>query len=123
MGTTLLYIGRILFGGYFIMGGINHFRHLEMMSGYAQSKGTPYPKYSVTFSGILLVIGGASLLLNVLPGLGLISLAVFLVPVTLIMHAPWKVQDPQAKMSETINFMKNIALLGAVLILLAYVIA
>jgi putative oxidoreductase len=123
MATVLLYIGRIFFGGYFIMGGINHFRHLEMMSGYAQSKGTPYPKYSVAFSGILLLIGGASLLLNVLPGLGLISLVLFLVPVTIIMHAPWKVQDPQAKMSETINFMKNIALLGAVLILLAYVIA
>jgi hypothetical protein len=35
------------------------------------------------------------------------------------MHAFWKVQDPTAKMGEMVNFMKNIALLGAVLIFLA----
>jgi uncharacterized membrane protein YphA (DoxX/SURF4 family) len=120
METTLLYIGRILFGGYFIFGGINHFKNLEMMSGYAQSKGTPFPKYSVALSGLLLLIGGVSILLNVYPGIGLISLIIFLLPVTLIIHAPWKVQDPQAKMGETVNFMKNFALVGAVLIMLAY---
>ena len=27
-------IGRILFGGYFLMGGINHFTKKEMMKGY-----------------------------------------------------------------------------------------
>ncbi len=119
METTLLYIGRLLFGGYFIFSGFNHFRSLNMMAGYAQSKGTPFPKFSVGFSGLLLLIGGASVLLNIFPVIGLIALAVFLVPVTFIIHAYWKVQDAQAKMGEMINFMKNIALLGAVLIMLA----
>jgi uncharacterized membrane protein YphA (DoxX/SURF4 family) len=120
METAFLYVGRILFGGYFLLGGINHFTKLEMMSGYAKSKGAPSPKVSVAFSGLLLLIGGASVLLNILPVIGFISLLLFLVPVTLIMHAPWKVEDPQAKMSETINLMKNFALVGAVLILLAH---
>ena len=119
METTLLYLGRLLFGGYFIFGGINHFRSLNMMAGYAQSKGAPFPKFSVGFSGLLLLVGGVSVLLNVFPVPGLIALVVFLIPVTLIMHAFWKVQDAQAKMGEMINFTKNIALLGAVLIMLA----
>lgn len=123
METTLLYLGRIIFGGYFILGGINHFTKLEMMSGYAQSKGAPSPKLSVAISGLLLLIGGVSILLNVLPSIGLILLILFLLPVTFVMHAPWKVQDPQAKMGETVNFMKNIALVGAVLILLAHTLA
>ena len=123
METALLYIGRVLFGGYFIFGGINLFTKLDMMSGYAKSKGTPSPKLSVAFSGLLLLIGGVSVLLNMFPVLGFVSLILFLVPVTLIMHAPWKVEDPQAKMGETINFMKNFALVGAVLILLAYTLA
>jgi len=123
MEAALLYIGRILFGGYFIFGGINHFTKLEMMSGYAKSKGAPSPKLSVAFSGLLLLIGGVSVLLNILPVIGFISLVLFLVPVTLIMHAPWKVEDPQTKMGETVNFMKNFALVGAVLILLAYTLA
>jgi uncharacterized membrane protein YphA (DoxX/SURF4 family) len=119
MNTTILYLGRILLGGYFIFSGINHFMKIQMMSGYAQSKGAPLPKLSVGFTGLLLLIGGVSVVFDVYPVLGLVSLILFLIPVTLVMHAFWKVQDAQAKMGEMINFMKNIALLGAVLILLA----
>ena len=120
METILLYFGRILFGGYFAYSGFNHFKMLDMMSGYAKSKGAPLPKLSVAFSGLLLLIGGLSVLFNILPSVGFVSLALFLIPVTFIMHAFWKVQDPMAKMHEMINFMKNIALLGAVLILLVH---
>jgi putative oxidoreductase len=122
METTILYLGRILFGGFFINGAYNHFKNLEMMSGYAKSKGTPLPKLSVAFTGLLLLIGGLSVLFNIFPVIGYISLILFLVPVTIIIHAPWKVEDPQVKMSETINFMKNFALAGAVMILLAHTI-
>jgi uncharacterized membrane protein YphA (DoxX/SURF4 family) len=120
METILLYLGRILFGGYFAYSGFNHFKMLDMMSGYAKSKGAPLPKLSVAFSGLLLLIGGLSVLFNILPSVGFVSLALFLIPVTFIMHAFWKVQDPMAKMHEMINFMKNIALLGAVLILMVH---
>jgi putative oxidoreductase len=123
MNTTLLYLGRIILGGYFILNGINHFRMLEMMSGYAKSKGAPLPKLSVSFSGLLLLIGGVSILFNLFPVLGLASLIIFLVPVTLIMHAFWKTEDAQAKMGEMVNFMKNFALLGAVIMLLAHALA
>ena len=120
METTLLYIGRILFGGYFAFSGFNHFKMLDMMSGYAKSKGAPMPKLSVAFSGALLIAGGLSVLFDILPGFGLVALVLFLLPVTFIMHAFWKVQDPAERMHEMVNFMKNIALLGAVLILLAH---
>ena len=73
METTMLYLGRILFGGYFIYGGFNHFKMLDMMSGYAQSKGVPMPKLSVAFSGLLLFAGGLSVLFNILPSVGLIA--------------------------------------------------
>jgi putative oxidoreductase len=120
METALLYIGRILFGGYFIFGGMNHFTKLEMMSGYAKSKGAPLPKLSVAFSGLLLLIGGLSVMLNIFIIAGLASLILFLVPVTMIMHQFWKLQDAQTKMVEMVNFLKNLALLGAVFMLLAH---
>ena len=119
METSLLYLGRILFGGYFIMSGFNHFKMLTMMSEYAKSKGAPVPKLSVAVSGLLLLLGGVSILFNYFTSIGLIALVLFLIPVTFIMHAFWKIQDPTAKMHEMVNFMKNVALLGAVLILLA----
>lgn len=119
METIVLYLGRILFGGYFIMSGYNHLANLTMMAGYTQSKGVPAAKPAVAFTGILLLIGGISTLLNFYPVVGLVALIVFLVPVTFLMHAFWKVQDPMAKMGERVNFTKNLALLGGVLILLA----
>ncbi|HTY36079.1 MAG TPA: DoxX family protein [Bacteroidota bacterium] len=119
MQSIAFYIGRLLLGGYFIMGGFNHFKMLDMMSGYAQSKGVPSPKAAVAFSGMLLWIGGLSILLGIFPTVGALALVLFLVPVTLMMHAFWKVQDAQMKMGETVNFMKNVALLGAALLLLS----
>jgi putative oxidoreductase len=119
METTVLYLGRLLFGGYFLMSGFNHFSNLNMMAGYAQSKGVPMSKIAVGFSGLLLLIGGASTMFHVYPLVGGVALVLFLVPVTFMMHAFWKIQDPMAKMGEMVNFMKNQALLGAVLILLS----
>jgi uncharacterized membrane protein YphA (DoxX/SURF4 family) len=119
METSLLYLGRILFGGYFLYNAYNHFANLSMMTGYTQSKGVPSAQLAVIVAGVLLAIGGISVLFNVIPLVGLLALVVFLVPVTFMMHAFWKVQDPMAKMGEMVNFTKNLALLGAVIMFLA----
>ncbi|HCA78843.1 MAG TPA: DoxX family protein [Bacteroidetes bacterium] len=114
----MILIGRLLLGGFFINSGFKHFSNLTMMAGYSQSKGIPSPKAAVVFSGLLLLIGGLSILLGVYPTVGTIALVLFLVPVTFMMHAFWKVKDPMARMGETVNFTKNLALLGAALMLL-----
>jgi uncharacterized membrane protein YphA (DoxX/SURF4 family) len=119
MQSTIFLIGRLLLGGYFIFGAFNHFKMLGMMSSYAQSKGVPSPKAAVAFSGVLLLVGGLTILLGIYPTVGAVALVLFLVPVTFIMHAFWKVQDAQLKMGEMVNFTKNLALLGAVLMLLS----
>lgn len=119
MESTIFIIGRVLLGSYFIYSGYNHFALINMMSGYAQSKGVPSPKVAVGFSGLLLLIGGLSILLGVYPTIGVIALVLFLLPVSFMMHAFWKIQDPQMKMGERVNFLKNGALLGATLMLFA----
>jgi uncharacterized membrane protein YphA (DoxX/SURF4 family) len=119
MESMIFIIGRMLLGGYFVYSGFNHFRMITMMSGYAQMKGVPMPKASVAFSGALLLIGGISVLLGVYPTIGVFALALFLIPVTYLMHAFWKIHDPMARMGEMVNFTKNVALLGAALTLLA----
>jgi putative oxidoreductase len=119
MESVLFVLGRILFGGFFIYSGINHFRMIGPMAGYAQMKGIPSPKAAVAFSGLLLLIGGLSVLLSLYPTIGVAALVLFLVPVSFSMHAYWKIQDPQMKMAEKVNFTKNLALLGATLLLLA----
>jgi len=112
-------IGRILLGGFFVANGINHFRNLNMMAGYAKSKGTPASTLAVGGTGVLLLLGGLSLVFGFQPLVGAALLVIFLLGVSFKMHNYWTVQDPQAKMGEQVNFMKNMALLGALLMLVA----
>ena len=114
----LLLFGRIIFGGFFIMSGINHFTNAGMMSGYAKSKNVPASYLAVVGTGVMLVLGGLSVLLGLFPVLGLILLIVFLVPTSVLIHNFWTVQDPQARAAEQVNFLKNLALTGAALALM-----
>ena len=41
-----------------------------------------------------------------------------LIPVTLLMHQYWKHTDPMMRINDQVNFMKNVAILGASWILL-----
>jgi uncharacterized membrane protein YphA (DoxX/SURF4 family) len=111
-------LSRLILGLYFISSGFNHFKNLNMMAGYAQSKNVPAPKLSVIFTGILLLIGGITILLGTYVEVGVLALTVFFLPVTFMMHNFWTVQDPQQKMMEMISFMKNMAIWAGVLNLL-----
>lgn len=116
----LFLIGRILYSLIFIMSGMNHFMQLEVMSQYAQSKGVASsPKLAVAGSGVLILLGGLSVLLGLYPIIGLILIIVFLVPTSVIMHNFWAIDDPQQKQMELVNFLKNMAMLGAALMLLS----
>ena len=112
-------VGRIIVGLYYINGGLRHFTHLNMMAGYAGSKGVPVPKVAVPASGALLALGGLSILIGYQPLIGVIAIIVFLLPTSIMMHNFWAVQDPMQKMSEMVNFTKNIALIGCALMFLA----
>jgi uncharacterized membrane protein YphA (DoxX/SURF4 family) len=114
----LFILGRILLGGYFVMSGINHFRHLTSMTGYAHSKNVPMPKQAVMLTGLMLLLGGLGILFWSYVTYAVYILILFLLVVSFKMHQFWKIQDPMQKMSEQVNFMKNLALLGALLLFL-----
>jgi putative oxidoreductase len=110
-------IGRILLGSYFIYNGTNHFRERETLAQYAGMKKVPALDAAVPVTGGLLLLGGASILLGVKPKLGGAAIVGFLTGVSPIMHDFWRVEDPNQRMNEMINFTKNMALLGGALAL------
>ena len=115
----LFVAGRILFGGFFIVSGIRHFQFLGMMAGFVGSKGFPAPKFFVVFSGLLIMAGGLSMLLGFRPLWGVVCITLFLVPVSFVMHNYWADTDPMGRINNQVNFMKNVALLGAAWMMLA----
>ena len=111
--AILFLVSRILFGGYFIYNGISHLVKAGPLAGYAASKGVPMPKTSVVVSGIMILLGGLGILLWAYVPIAILLIVLFLLAVTPMMHAFWKVSDPMTKMNEQISFLKNMALLGA----------
>lgn len=116
---TLFLIGRIVYGGYFILNAINHLTRTSMLAGYAASKGVPAPTAAVVVTGLMLLAGGLSVLLGYLPAVGLTLLVIFLVVVAFWMHNFWVASDPTVRMTEQVQFLKNLALAGAALMMFA----
>lgn len=111
-------LGRLIFGGYFLYNGINHFRNREMLAQYAASKNVRMADAAVTVSGTALIVGGASLILGVKPKLGAAAIMGFLLGVSPMMHDFWRQQDANQHMAEMVNFTKNMALLGGAMALM-----
>ena len=110
---SIFLIGRLIFGGFFLYNGIHHLQQRKAMAQYASSKGVPRPELAVVGSGALLLAGGASVLLGIKPRWGTLAIITFLSGVSPVMHDFWKSDDPARKQSDMINFMKNMAMLGA----------
>jgi len=111
----LLVLGRILFAFIFIAAGIAHFSKAEV--GYAESAGVPLAPIAVPLSGMIAMIGGLSIALGYRAKWGAWLIVLFLVAVTPAMHAFWKVSDPQMAQMQMAQFFKNVAMLGAALMI------
>lgn len=115
----VLIIGRVLFALMLVTGGLNHFTKAEAMAGYAAHKGVPQPKLANLVSGLMLLLGGLSIILGVWADLGALLAAAVLLAMAVMMHDFWKAADPQAKQMETISFFKNVSMAGGALVMFA----
>ena len=115
---VVLLVGRILFALIFIASGFAHFAQADAMAGYAKMKGAPGGKAGVLLTGLMILLGGISVAAGIYGQIGALLLIAFLLPTSVLMHAFWKEEDPMAKQTENVMFMKNIALAGGSLVLL-----
>lgn len=114
---AVFFLGRMAFGGFFLYNAINHFKRQHAMAQYAAAKDVPMPQQAIVASGVLLAVGGASIILGVKPKLGAAALVAFLAAVSPTMHDFWN-QEPSQQTNDMIHFSKNMALLGAALALM-----
>ncbi|WP_129662751.1 DoxX family protein [Phytoactinopolyspora endophytica] len=117
---VVVLIGRVLFVMVFLGSGMTHLSSARAMTGYAQSRGVPAAGVAVPVSGALLIVGGLMVLLGIWADLGALLLVVFLVPTAFLMHAFWKESDGESRQNEMVQFMKDLGLAGAALMLFAF---
>lgn len=114
----VLLIGRILFSLIFISSGLmGHFASMAGTTQYAEMSGVPMASIAVIVSGIMLLLGGLSVLLGYMAKIGSMLLFVFLIASAFMVHHFWTLTDPMMMQVQMAMFMKNISLAGASLII------
>jgi putative oxidoreductase len=112
---AVVVLGRFFFALIFLIAAPNHFSRQTI--AFAASQGVPWASIAVPLSGVLAIAGGLSILLGYRAKLGAWILVLFLIPVTLMLHKFWSVQDPMMAQMQMILFMKNVSMLGGALLI------
>lgn len=108
-------LGRAMFASIFLMAPLSHFSPPTI--AYAAQHGVPDAAVVVPAAGVLAGLGGLSLLFGLWARIGALLIILFLVPVSLTMHAFWLETNPVMEGMQQAMFMKNVAMLGAALLL------
>jgi putative oxidoreductase len=108
-------VGRLAFVAIFLLSALGHFSRASI--GYAAEHGVPLAEILVPAAGALALLGGLSILLGYRARLGAWLLVAFLVPVTVLMHNFWAIEDPATAGLQRVMFLKNLSMLGGALLL------
>lgn len=111
----LVLLGRILFALIFVTAAPRHFTHEGI--DHAAQLGAPLAGLAVPVSGVLAFVGGLSVAAGYRTRWGAWAVVAFLVPVTLMMHAFWRLQDPAAVHIQQAMFAKNLSMIGSALLI------
>lgn len=120
MGFVFLLV-RFALGGWFAWHGAQRLdiaRRAQFIA-IARNGAIPLPLVAVPLSGLMLVIGGASLATGVFAPAGIALLVTLLIPAAFAMHPFWRASDAVARIEERRRFARSLTLAALTLALLA----
>ncbi|GGL03643.1 DoxX family protein [Deinococcus radiotolerans] len=109
------FIGRALLASIFIKSGLDHLQNPEPIVRAARGAEVPEPELAVKVNSGVMVGAGALMAAGLLPRAASVALAASLIPTTVIGHPFWDKQGKERQQQQT-QFLKNLALFGALLI-------
>ncbi len=110
--------GRILMSVIFLISGFFKIGGYSQMVAYAASKGLPMAGVAIACAAVLELAGGLAILVGFQTKIVAWLLFLYLIPTTFVFHNFWTMQgmDQQNNM---IHFLKNVAIMGGLVILAA----
>jgi putative oxidoreductase len=112
--------GRILIGLLFLPAGISKIPGWENTAGYMASKGVPLVALALVITIVVEIVAAAMVIVGYKARIGAAALFLWLIPVTFMMHDFWNIADAGQKMIQMIMFNKNVALMGTMLLIMAF---
>ena len=114
----VLLIARIFFAGIFLISAPENFNREKIKP--VADKGVPMASFLVPASSAMALIGALGILFGIEAKWSAWLIVIFLVPVTLIQHNFWSVDDAMKRRMQRINFLKNLSMLGGALYIAIY---
>lgn len=118
--------GRPMLASMFVAGGLDSLRNPEAVAPVADPVVQPVTARvdalpdstvrAVRLSGAVQVAAGVLLGIGRMPRLAALAIAATLVPTTLAGHRFWEEEDPEQREQQRIHFLKNLSMLGGLLI-------
>jgi putative oxidoreductase len=116
----LTVVARVLISLIFLMSAVgNKIPNFDSVSQYMAGAGVPAPKVLLAGAIVFLLVGSASVILGYQARIGAALLLVFLVAATYYFHDFWTIADAAERQQQTIQFMKNLSMMGAMLFVIA----
>lgn len=112
-------VGRILIAILFIPAGWGKITGFAGTAGYIASKGLPLPSVATALAIVIELGGGLLLVVGYKTRWAALALLVFILATALVFHPFWSAPPDQA-MATSINFWKNVAIMGGVLYVWAF---
>src|SRR5665213_547048 len=112
-------LGRLCLAGIFVVAGAEAFNAPGGRTQKVEGAGIPESEIAVKVNGATMVIAGLMLAFGIAPRAAAGALIGTLIPTTLVGHAFWKEEPPQAQAMQRIHFLKNVGLLGGLVWVLA----
>lgn len=112
--------GRIMLSAIFLMSALaNKIPKFNSVVEYMKAEGVPVPQILLAGAIVFLIVGSFSLIVGYKARFGAFLLFVFLILATYWFHDFWTFEDAEAKQQQMISFLKNLALMGAMLFVMA----
>ena len=109
-------IGRILLSFIFIFEAFDSIFYFRKTKDVMTSYGITFQQDLLLIGAIiLLLMGGTLLLIGYRSSFGSILLLLYYIPVTFIVHSFWNDAEEMTRRLESIMFMKNLAIIGGLL--------
>jgi putative oxidoreductase len=111
-------LGRLLLALIFIGSGIDKVMHPAGTLAYMNSGGLPFPQLLLGLSVLVELGAGAALVLGWKARWAAAALFLWMIPVTAVFHNPWA-GDPSQAQVQMVHLMKNLSIMGGLLLALA----
>jgi putative oxidoreductase len=113
------FVGRIFLALIFVVSGVGKITGYAGTAAYMASKGLPLVDILLPLTIAVELGGGLLLALGWKARWAALALLLFLIPTTLIFHQFWGLEPKLAQMQK-IHFLKNVAIMGGMLMVLAF---